>query len=252
MSESRPTPVDVLAIFAHPDDAELLAGGALALSVDRGERVGILDLTRGELGSRGSPELRAEEARAAQAVLGVHERAQAGLRDGQLEDGHAARRAVATWIRTFRPRVVVTHPPEGRHPDHQAASALVQSACFLSGLRNLEADGTPFRPEKLVFAPTFREDAPPRTLVVDVTSTVERKLEALACYRSQFEGARGMGEVFPGGERTLLDQVRAHMAVVGSRIRVAYGEPFVIRDSIAVSTLGGIAGGGHLGPVSSW
>lgn len=252
MPSSNPTPVDVLAIFAHPDDAELLCGGALAVSVDAGERVGILDLTRGELGSRGTPELRAEEAQNAASVLGIHVRAQAGLPDGRLDDGHSARRHVAQWIRQFRPRVVVTHPREGRHPDHRAASALVQSACFLAGLRNLDAGGVPFRPEKLVFATAFREDALPPRIVVDVTTTLERKLEAMGCYASQFQGAAGLGEVFPGGTRPIAEQVRANLAAVGSRIRVAYGEPFQVDESMSVQTLGALRGSGVLGPVSTW
>jgi len=259
-----PSSVDVLAIFAHPDDAELLCGGALARSVDAGERVGILDLTRGELGSRGTPELRAREAEAAAHVLGVHTRGQVGLPDGALEDLPATRRRVAEWIRRLRPRVVVTHARSGRHPDHRAAAALVEAACFLSGLRNLDAEGDPFRPSKLVFGTAFREDTPPPRIVVDVTSTIDRKLEALACYASQFEGARGLGEVFPAGDRPIFDQIRAHMAAYGSRIRVAYGEPFHIDEAMSIETLGGMGGtalggmdgttpvGGRHLPVSSW
>jgi N-acetylglucosamine malate deacetylase 1 len=230
--------LDVLAVFAHPDDAELLCGGALARSVDRGERVGILDLTRGELGSRGTPEVRAAEAAEAARVLGVELRRNAGFPDGSLADDHGTRRRLAAFLRELRPRVVVTHWGQGRHPDHRAASALVTSAAFLAGLRNLEAEGIPFRPEKVVYATAFREDAPPPTFVVDVTTTLDRKLEAIASYRSQFDGVAGMGEVFPAGDRPLLDQVRAHLAVAGSRIRVAAGEPFVTHETMVLSTLG--------------
>jgi N-acetylglucosamine malate deacetylase 1 len=230
--------LDVLAVFAHPDDAELLCGGALARSVDRGEGVGILDLTRGELGSRGTPELREAEATEAARVLGVELRRNAGFPDGSLEDNHAARRRLAAILRELRPRVVVTHWTLGRHPDHRAASALVTAASFLAGLRNLDAEGTPFRPDKVVYATAFREDAPPPTFVVDVSETVDRKLEAIASYRSQFEGVAGMGEVFPAGDRPLLDQIRAHLAVTGSRIRVAAGEPFVTHETMALPTLG--------------
>jgi N-acetylglucosamine malate deacetylase 1 len=232
--------LDVLAVFAHPDDAELLCGGALAASVDRGERVGILDLTRGEMGSRGTPELRAEEAAHAARILGVEVRDNVGLPDGSLDDSHEARRLVARHLRRLRPRVVVTHWKEGRHPDHRAAAALVTSASFLAGLRNLDAEGAPFRPTKLVYATAFREDAPLPTFVVDVSRVVERKLEAMACYRSQFEGVAGMGEVYPAGDRPFLDQVRAHLAVTGSRIRVAAGEPFVTGETMAVASLGGL------------
>jgi bacillithiol biosynthesis deacetylase BshB1 len=242
--QPRPTSdfqLDVLAIFAHPDDAELLCGGALAAGVDRGEQVGILDLTRGEAGSRGTPELRAEEARAAARVLGVASRDQAGLPDGRLVDDHPSRLVVADWLRRLRPRVVVTHWTEGRHPDHRAAAALVTAAFFLAGLRRLDTEGgEPFRPERLVHATAFRQDAPPPSLVVDVSAVVERKLEALACYRSQFQGVAGMGEVYPAGDRPLAEQVQAHLAVDGARIRVRAGEPFVIREPAALASLGAL------------
>ncbi len=230
--------LDVLAVFAHPDDAELLCGGALAASVDQGERVGILDLTRGELGSRGTPEIRDGEAAEAARVLGVELRRNAGLPDGSLDDSHGSRRHLARFFRELRPRVVVTHWMNGRHPDHRAAAALVTSTAYLAGLRNLDVDGKPFRPGKVVYATAFREDAPPPTFVVDVTATAERKIEALACYGSQFDGVAGMGEVFPAGDRPLLDQVRAHMAVTGSRVRVRAGEPFVTLETMALPSLG--------------
>jgi N-acetylglucosamine malate deacetylase 1 len=231
-------PLDVLAVFAHPDDAELLCGGALARSVDRGERVGILDLTRGELGSRGSPELRAREAEAASRVLGVHVRRNVGLPDGRVDDSHPARRAVAAALRQLRPRVVVTHWLEGRHPDHRAAARLVTAAAFLAGLRNLDAPGEPFRPVRMVHAIAFREDAPPPSFVVDVTDTVDRKLAALACFESQFSGARAAGEVYPRGDRPLEEQIRSHLAVWGSRIRRPFGEPFWVREPWVLDTLG--------------
>lgn len=232
--------LEVLAVFAHPDDAELLCGGALAAGVDRGERVGILDLTRGELGSRGTAAIRQAEAEAAARVLGVHRRDNAGLPDGALEDSHDARRHLAGWLRALRPRVVVTHWTGSRHPDHRAAAALVASAFFLAGLRNLDAAGEPFRPERLVLATAFRQDAPPPSLVVDVTGVVERKLAAVACYASQFDGVAGAGEVYPGGDRPLREQIRAHLAVDGARIRVRAGEPFVIHEPRALPSLGAL------------
>lgn len=230
--------LDVLAVFAHPDDAELLCGGALAAGVDRGERVGILDLTRGESGSRGSPETRAAEAAEAASILGVHLRRNVGLPDGSLVDSHEFRRVLAGHLRALRPRVVVTHWREGRHPDHRAAAALVTSAVFLSGLRKLDAEGEPFRPTKLVFATAFREDAPPPSFVVDVSAVLERKMAALACYASQFDGNAGAGEVYPAGDRPLFEQIRAHMAVEGGRIRVRAGEPFFTTETAAAASLG--------------
>jgi bacillithiol biosynthesis deacetylase BshB1 len=232
--------LDVLAIFAHPDDAELLAGGSLARSVDRGERVGILDLTRGEKGTKGDAETRDREADAAARAIGVAVRRSGGFPDAGLEVTDASRRRLAGLIRELRPSVVVTHWFEGRHPDHSAAARLVVEASFLSGLKKLDCPGDPFRPRKVAHAIAFREDAPPPSFVIDVTDQIERKIEALGCYQSQFRGASAAGEVFPGGGRPLADQVRAHLAYWGSRIRRAYGEPFWTRETLLVDTLGRI------------
>lgn len=231
-------PLDVLAVMAHPDDAELLCGGALIRSAERGERTGVLDLTRGEAGTRGDPATRQAEAEAAAEVMGLAVRRNAGLPDAGLHNDEASRLRVAGLIRELRPRIVVTHWREGRHPDHRVAAELVHDACFLAGLARFPAPGAPHRPLKLVHALLYREDAPDPTFVVDITPQMDRKLEALACYPSQFSGTRGIGEVFPGGDRPLADQVRATCAVWGSRIRVAYGEPFWTRETMRLETLG--------------
>jgi bacillithiol biosynthesis deacetylase BshB1 len=231
-------PLDVLAVMAHPDDAELLCGGALIKSADAGERTGIVDLTRGEMGSRGSAQLRAEEAAKAAAILGLAERRNAGLSDSALENSLEARRRVAALLRELRPRVVVTHWAEGRHPDHRVAAALVRDACFLAGLRNFDAGGAPYRPAKFVHATQFREDADPPSFVVDVTGQFDRKIAAIEAYASQFEGVAQAGEVLPGGERPLIDQIRAVMGRDGSRIRAAFGEPFRTLETMEQDTLG--------------
>jgi bacillithiol biosynthesis deacetylase BshB1 len=235
-----PEPLDLLAIFAHPDDAELLAGGSLARSVDRGERVGILDLTAGEMGSRGTAEIRAREAAAAAEVLGVALRRNAGFPDAGLHDSHDSRRRLAGIIRELRPSVVVTHWMEGRHPDHVAAARLVLSASFFAGLKKFDAAGEAFRPKKVVHATLYREDTPNPSFVVDVTDQMDRKLRALACYGSQFEGVKAAGEMM-GGNRPFADQVQAHLAYWGARIRVAYGEPFWTRETLAADSLGKLA-----------
>lgn len=233
-----PEPLDVLAIMAHPDDAELLCGGALRKSAKAGERTGIVDLTRGEMGSRGTPEIRAREAARAAEILGLAERRNAGLPDGHLENSLEARRVVAGLVRALRPRVVVTHWADGRHPDHRVAAQLVWDACFLAGLKNFPADGEPHRPVKLVHATAFREDADPPSFVVDITGEMEDKVRAIAAYESQFEGLTQAGEVYPGGTRTLPDQVLAASARYGSLIRKAYGEPFRTRETLEWGTLG--------------
>jgi len=251
-------PLDLLAVMAHPDDAELLCGGALIRSAERGRRVGVVDLTRGESGSFGSAELRRAEAEAAAEIMGLAVRRNAGLPDAALRNTTSARLRVARLVRELRPRVVVTHWREGRHPDHRVAAELVYDACYLAGLRKLDTppgdgetdrpssgdgdpgDGEPpeaFRPFKIIHATAYREDADPPDLVVDISSQMERKLDALRAYGSQFEGKTAMGEVFAGGRRPLFDQIRAHCARYGSLIRTEYGEPFRVREAVAVDDL---------------
>ena len=232
--------LDVLAVVAHPDDAELLCGGSLLQAKDRGERTGILDLTRGEMGSQGSAETRAEEAKRAAEILGLAVRRNAGLPDSQLRNTPETRNVVARHLRELRPRVVITHWLQGRHPDHRAAAELVYDASYLAGLKNFPVPGSPFRPFKVVHALSFREEAQKPTFVVDITEQMERKLDAIAAYGSQFGDAVQAGEVFPGGGRALEDQIRAHAARAGSLIRTAYGEPFWTRETVQVPSLGSL------------
>lgn len=230
-------PLDLLAVMAHPDDAELLCGGTLIKSAGRGKRVGVLDLTAGEMGSSGSAATRAREATAAAGQMGLVERRCAGLPDSALTNDTASRLVVAEHIRALRPAVVITHWKVGRHRDHRIAAELTRDACFLSALQKLEIPGEPFRPRKLVYATAFREDAGRPDFVVDVSGQLERKLDVIALYTSQFDNATQAGEVYPGGDRPLLQQVRAQMAHYGSFIRVEYGEPFHVDEPMEVEEL---------------
>ncbi len=226
--------VELLAIVAHPDDAELLCGGTLARAADQGYRTGILDLTGGEAGSWGDPGTRQAEAARAGAVLGVVARRSAMLPDGALEDTPEARAIVAGHIRELRPRAVILQWLEGRHPDHVAASRLGYNACYVAGLRNADVRGEPWRPLKVLYTLSYREDAPKPTFVVDITAQMERKLQAIFAFGTQFEGKSAMGEVFGGGDRPLREQILAHHAHYGSLIRRPYGEPFWTRETMRV------------------
>lgn len=226
--------VDLLAIFAHRDDAELACGGTLARAAQQGYRTGILDLTAGEMGTAGSADLRGEEAAEAAKVLNVAVRHNAGLPDAGLENTPKTRLRVAEFIRRLRPRAVILPFPDGRHPDHRVGSQLGYDACFLSGLGKLPLPGTAHRPLKILYALAFREHAAKPSFVVDISAQIEIKLRALGCYDSQFAGKTWAGEVFPGGERPLYDQVRMHAAHAGSLIRAEYGEPFLLRETLAV------------------
>lgn len=234
-------PLDVLAIMAHPDDAELAVGGTLIRSAEAGERTGVLDLTRGEIGTLGSPEVREGEANRAAEVMALAVRRNAGLPDGGLENTAEARSVVAGIIRELRPRVVVTHWIQGRHRDHRIAAELAYDASFLAGLKRLDAPGEPFRPVTLVHATAGREDAVPPSFCVDISPQMERKMEAVACYESQFDGLTQAGEIFPGGSRPLFEQIRTECAHYGSLIRVRFAEPFRSREALAVETLGALS-----------
>ena len=233
-------PIDVLAVMAHPDDAEIFCGGALIKAAEAGERTGVLDLTAGEAGSRGTRESRAHEAAAAAKVMGLAVRRCAGLPDTAVVNDRESQVVVAGLIRELKPRVVVTHWVEGRHPDHRGAARLARDASFLAGLRNFPAGGAPHRPEKVVHALAFREDAVKPTFVIDISAQMERKLEALAAYGTQFEGKSGIGEVFPGGDRPVLEQIRAVHATYGAMIRCRYAEPYWTEEVVMAEGLGGL------------
>jgi N-acetylglucosamine malate deacetylase 1 len=228
--------VDLLAIMAHPDDAELLCGGTLARTSASGRSVGILDLTRGESGSFGDPDKRKREAAAAAEILGVIDRRSAGLPDGRLENTPAARAVVATAIRELRPRTVILHWPEARHPDHRAASELARDACFVAGMKNAaDVTGAPHRPNKLLYSLTYQETQVKPSFVVDISEFMDRKLDAIFAFDSQFAEKTSMGDVMPGGTRPLRDQIMAYSAYYGSMIRRAYGEPYWVRETVEVN-----------------
>jgi bacillithiol biosynthesis deacetylase BshB1 len=240
VKETAPA-LDLLAIAPHPDDAELLCGGSLAKSAAGGRRVGILDLTRGETASRGSPEVRAAEAARAARVLGLAARENAGLPDAGLHNSEAMRTRVVAAIRRLRPRVVVLPYLSGRHPDHRIAAELGRDACFLSGLANYGDEDLrrlpAHRPFKVVHALAYREDAVKPTFVVGLDETeFGRKLEAIACYESQFDGATKAGELFPTGQ-PLLELVEAQGRHYGSLIRRPFGEPYWTPETVEVDDL---------------
>jgi bacillithiol biosynthesis deacetylase BshB1 len=195
--------------------------------------VGILDLTQGETGTRGSAELRADEALKAAALMGVTERRNAGLPDAHLQNSDEARRVVVEQIRHFKPRVVILPFPVGRHPDHRLASELSRDACFLAGLAKYDAPGVPHRPHKILYALAYREDPVKPTFVVDITAQMERKMAAIRCYASQFDGAKNAGEIFPTGQ-DLYGLVETQNAHYGSLIRTRYGEPFFTHETMRV------------------
>ncbi|HEX9311052.1 MAG TPA: bacillithiol biosynthesis deacetylase BshB1 [Gemmatimonadaceae bacterium] len=230
------TRVDILAIAAHPDDVELICGGTLIRAQMLGRATGILDLAAGELASRGTPELRAQEAAKAATVMGVTVRENLGLPDGGIQNTPATRAQIAVVIRRLQPRIVITHSLHGRHPDHPIVAQLVRDACFVAGLKKVEPKIPPHRPLKVLHALSFREDHQKPTFVVDISEAFEKKLKAIGCYKSQFGDAVQAGEVYPNGE-PLHDLIRHHAAHYGSLIRCRYGEPFHTTETMRVDDI---------------
>ncbi|HEY4218523.1 MAG TPA: bacillithiol biosynthesis deacetylase BshB1 [Gemmatimonadaceae bacterium] len=225
--------IDLLAIAAHRDDVELTCGGTLAKAARAGHRTGILDLTQGEMGTRGNAELRAAEAEAAAKVLGVSVRETLGLPDAGIVNEPSTREKLARVIRRLRPKIVIAPALEGRHPDHRVAAQLVRDGCFVAGLAKIAPDLPKHRPLKILHCLAYRQDYVKPTFVVDVSDVFEQKLEAIRCFHSQFDGVTQAGEVYPNGE-PLEDVVRHYSAYYGTLIRRPHGEPFLTTEMVLV------------------
>ena len=229
----QPLPaLDYLVIAAHPDDAELGVGGTILSLKAHGARVGILDLTDGEPTPHGSPEIRRRETDAASTVLGIDWRGNLGLPNRLLVADLDARKRLTGVIRQLRPRILLSHYWEDAHPDHVAASALVDAARFTAKLTKTDMPGEPHYPEKIVyfFSLHLRLQLRP-SLVVDVSAYHDAKLRAVACYHSQFIQGR------PTTSPTFLDDLRDWSRHWGWAIGAAYGEPFVCREAVGLRDL---------------
>lgn len=229
-------PFDLVAFGAHPDDIELTCGGTVARAAAEGQRVALVDLTRGEMGTRGTPDERAQEAEAARRVLGAAHRENLGLPDAALRATEEARRAVVTIFRRMRPRAAILPYWDQRHPDHVAASHLIHDAAFLSGLVRYAPElGAPFRPHTLAYATAFLDLRP--TLVVDISEYFNVKRTAVLAYASQFNPPIKAGEELFPLLRDLIEPMEAKHRHYGSLIGVTYGEPFVLKEVLRVDDL---------------
>ena len=226
--------VDVLAIAAHPDDVEQTCGGTLLRMAELGYTTGVLDLTAGDMGTRGSPELRLEEADAAARILGLSWRGNLRMPDARLENTLAARMTIAHEIRQQRPRVVILPYWEGRHPDHYRTSELGYEACFVAGLRKIDPYSEPHRPFKILYSSIYANVQP--SFVVDISDHFERRIEALLAYRSQYGEEPGGGDLFPK-ETEIRERLGAVARFYGNLIGVRYGEPFVTKETMRVDDI---------------
>jgi bacillithiol biosynthesis deacetylase BshB1 len=239
------TPLDILAIAAHRDDVEQTCGGALLKAAQRGQRTGILDLTQGEMGTRGTAEDRAREAADAAAILGVSWRRALDIPDGRVENTWENRLKVASVIRETRPRVVILPYWKGRHPDHYTCSVLGYEACFLAGLAKLvlssqfsvvspttSGGGTgeplaPHRPFKIIYATLYYDVRP--TFVIDISGQFEQKFASILAYKSQFSDQEAGKDLFPAHDeiRARVDAMARYYGMLGG---VTYAEPFLQKE----------------------
>jgi N-acetylglucosamine malate deacetylase 1 len=225
--------LDVLAIAAHPDDVELTCGGTLIKMVQKGYKTGILDLTAGEMGTRGTPETRAKEAARSAKMLRVSWRGSLGIPDSDVQPTRQNKLGLATMIRDLRPHTVIIPYWEARHPDHYHASTLGYEGCFLAGLKQLPIEGEPFRPFKILYATSF--EGMPATFIVDITKQYETRRRAILAYSSQFRPAKSEKR-----QRVFLaiDELDSRMDLLarhyGQMIGVKYGEPFLQKELMSV------------------
>ncbi len=226
------TPLDTLVIAPHPDDAELGAGGTILLLRSQGQRVGVLDLTDGEPTPHGSPEIRRRETEAASAVLGLDWRGNLGLPNRRLVADLDARARLAGALRQLRPRYLFAPYWDDAHPDHVAATSLVEAARFWAKLTKTDLPGEPHYPTKILYYFAIHLRIHPRpSFVLDISEHLEGKMKALACYHSQLVQGR------PTNPPTVLDDVRDRARYWGWAIGAAYGEAFVCREEVGLRGL---------------
>jgi bacillithiol biosynthesis deacetylase BshB1 len=230
-------PLELLAIAAHPDDVEQTCGGTLIRMAEAGYRTGILDLTAGDMGSRGTPDIRIAESKTAAKHLLVGWRESLRWPDARLENHVGARMTLAGVIRRLRPRTVILPYWTGRHPDHYRASEISYEACFLAGLRRLEEDVPPHRPFKILYSSLYANVTP--SFVVDISRQFDRRMDSLFAYSSQYGDAVEGSDLFPS-QAEVEERLAAIARFYGNLIGVKYGEPFVVKEAIEITDIVGM------------
>lgn len=232
--------LDLLAIAAHPDDVELSCAGTLISHINRGYKAGVVDLTRGEMGTRGTPEQRIQEANEAAKVMGLTARENLGLRDSHFENNNETQLEVIKVIRKFQPEIVITNAPYDRHPDHGRGSRLVEDSFFKSGLRMIETEvddelQEPWRPKKLyhmIQSVSLEPD-----FIVDISDSHEQKLESIRAYKSQFFDPNSKEPETYISNPQFMKMIEARSIEYGHRIQVQYGEGFKQNQFIGIRNL---------------
>jgi bacillithiol biosynthesis deacetylase BshB1 len=227
--------VDLLAIAAHPDDVEQTCGGTLIKMAETGYRTGVLDLTAGDMGTRGTPEQRLIEADIAAKIMLVAWRGNMHFPDARLQNDISARMSLAMKIRELKPRVVIIPYWRARHPDHYRAGELSYEACFLAGLKKLDEYTEPHRPDKVIYSSLYANVTP--SFVVDISAQFDRRMSALLSYHSQYGATQEEGAVLFPQEQEIRERLAAVARYYGNLIGAKYGEPFVVKEAMRVDDI---------------
>ena len=232
--------LDILAFGAHPDDVELSCAGTILKEIASGKKIGIVDLTRGELGTRGSAELRVQEAKKAASLLGVVWRENLSFRDGFLINDEQHQIAVIEIIRKYKPKIVLCNAQTDRHIDHGRAATIVQDACFLSGLKKIETtlegkSQEPWRPSQVYHYIQWNND--PCDFVVDISDFMHKKMEVILAYSSQFYNKKSNEPETPISTKQFLRSIENRASDLGRIIGVSYAEGFTTNRQLAVSQI---------------
>ncbi len=232
--------LDVMAIGVHPDDVELGCGGTMLKLVAQGYKVGIVDLTKGELGTRGTAQTRQKEATKAQKYAGAVVRKNLGMADGFFENNEKNRLKLIKVIRDYQPDIILANAITDRHPDHGRAAQLIYDACFLAGLIKIKTTSkrknqAKWRPRKLMNYIQDHHQKP--DIVVDISDFMERKIELVQCFDTQFYKASAKGPQTPISSKSFLDGLRGRALDYGRRIGVAYGEGYTCKEYIGVDDI---------------
>ena len=226
--------IDILVFGAHPDDVELGCGGTVIKLISQGKKVAIIDLTKGELGTRGTPQTRKEECKNATKILGVEIRENMDFKDGFFENDEKHKLALIKKIREYCPEIVIANAPSDRHPDHGRASQIVLDACFLSGLEKVETKQKIWRPKAIYHYIQFNNSKP--DLVVDISSQMDKKLEAVTAYKTQFYDAKSKEKETIISKKGFLKSVKYRAQDLGRLSHCKYAEGFIAHQMLKVDS----------------
>lgn len=226
--------IDILVFGAHPDDVELGCGGTVIKLISQGKKVAIIDLTKGELGTRGTPQTRKEECKNATKILGVEIRENMDFKDGFFENDEKHKLALIKKIREYCPEIVIANAPSDRHPDHGRASQIVLDACFLSGLEKVETKQKIWRPKAIYHYIQFNNSKP--DLVVDISSQMDKKLEAVTAYKTQFYDAESKEKETIISKKGFLKSVKYRAQDLGRLSHCKYAEGFIAHQMLKVDS----------------